>query len=89
MRSDDIYVVAAVRTAIGSFGGSLKDIPLTQLATAVVQAALERIVAGAYGVCVDCGQPIELQRLLAMPAARRCMACQSAREKTGAGSSAH
>jgi acetyl-CoA C-acetyltransferase len=42
MKVNDVYVVAAVRTAIGTFGGSLKDTPLTQLATAVVQAALER-----------------------------------------------
>lgn len=42
MKNNDVYVVAAVRTAIGTFGGSLKDVPLTQLATAVVQAALDR-----------------------------------------------
>jgi acetyl-CoA C-acetyltransferase len=42
VKNHDVYVVTAVRTAIGSFGGSLKDIPLTQLATAVVQAALDR-----------------------------------------------
>ncbi len=38
----DIYVVAAARTAIGTFGGALKDVPPTQLATTVVRAALER-----------------------------------------------
>lgn len=38
----EIYVVAAVRTAIGTFGGSLKNVPLGQLATVAVRAALER-----------------------------------------------
>jgi acetyl-CoA C-acetyltransferase len=34
--------VAAVRTAIGSFGGSLKDVALADLATSVVRAAIAR-----------------------------------------------
>ncbi|NDZ18006.1 acetyl-CoA C-acyltransferase [Variovorax sp. WS11] len=38
----DVFVVAAARTAIGSFGGSLKDVPLAQLATVAVRSALER-----------------------------------------------
>ena len=38
----EVFIVAAVRTAIGTFGGSLKDVPLTQLATTAVRAALER-----------------------------------------------
>ena len=33
----EIYVVAAARTAIGTFGGALKDVPLTQLATTAVR----------------------------------------------------
>ncbi|CAO3432385.1 acetyl-CoA C-acyltransferase family protein [Azospirillum endophyticum] len=39
---NDIVIVGAARTAIGGFGGSLKDVPLTQLATVAVKAALER-----------------------------------------------
>ena len=38
----DVYVVGAARTAIGTFGGTLKDIPLASLATTAVSAALER-----------------------------------------------
>jgi acetyl-CoA C-acetyltransferase len=38
----DIVIVGAARTAIGAFGGSLKDVPLTTLATTAVKAALER-----------------------------------------------
>ncbi len=39
---NDIVIVGAARTAIGGFGGSLKDVPLTTLATTAVKAALER-----------------------------------------------
>lgn len=42
MSSPEVYIVSAVRTAIGSFGGTLKDIAPSQLATTVVSAALQR-----------------------------------------------
>ncbi|MDD0995116.1 acetyl-CoA C-acyltransferase family protein [Pseudomonas sp. TNT2022 ID1044] len=44
MNTPEIYVVSAARTAIGTFGGSLKDVPLADLATTAVKAALERAV---------------------------------------------
>jgi acetyl-CoA C-acetyltransferase len=42
MSYTDIFVVSAARTAIGTFGGALKDVPLTQLATLTVKTALAR-----------------------------------------------
>ncbi|WP_375738722.1 acetyl-CoA C-acyltransferase family protein [Pseudomonas boanensis] len=42
MPNPEVYIVSAVRTAIGSFGGSLKDTPPSQLATTAVSAALQR-----------------------------------------------
>jgi acetyl-CoA C-acetyltransferase len=38
----DIYLVSCCRTAVGSFGGSLKDTPAAQLGSIVAKAALER-----------------------------------------------
>ena len=38
----DIYVVSCCRTAIGSFGGSLKDIPAADLGATVIKEALNR-----------------------------------------------
>jgi len=38
----DVYVTAAVRTAIGSFGGALKDLPPTQLGAHVLSGAVQR-----------------------------------------------
>ncbi|MCW2600609.1 MAG: conjugal transfer protein TraR [Frankiales bacterium] len=40
------------------------------------EAALARLAAGTYGICVDCGQPIAEERLLFRPEAARCLADQ-------------
>jgi acetyl-CoA C-acetyltransferase len=42
MTDRQVWTIAAVRTAIGTFGGSLKDVPLPELATTAVKAALQR-----------------------------------------------
>lgn len=46
----EVVVVSAVRTAIGSFGGSLKDQPPTELATLVVRESLARAGVGGQDV---------------------------------------
>ena len=46
----EVFVVAAARSAIGTFGGSLKDVPLADLATLIVKTALERSGAPAASV---------------------------------------
>ncbi len=46
----DVFVVGAARTAIGTFGGALKDVPLADLATLAVKTALERSGADAASV---------------------------------------
>lgn len=38
----DVYVVSCCRTAVGSFGGSLKDVPAAKLGSIVIKEALER-----------------------------------------------
>jgi acetyl-CoA C-acetyltransferase len=40
--SENVVIVAAARTPVGSFGGSLASLPATALGTAVVKALLER-----------------------------------------------
>jgi DnaK suppressor protein len=45
-----------------------------------INAALERLAAGVYGICEACGQPIDVERLEALPSARRCAACQEREE---------
>jgi DnaK suppressor protein len=45
-----------------------------------IDDALERLKAGGYGRCKDCGQEIEYRRLNALPFALRCRECQYAKE---------
>ncbi|MCK9988738.1 MAG: acetyl-CoA C-acetyltransferase [Azoarcus sp.] len=42
MSQREVVVLGAARTPIGTYGGTLKDIPLTELATVAVKAALQR-----------------------------------------------
>ncbi len=47
-----------------------------------LNAALDRIQAGVYGICIDCSDDIGFERLSAYPTAKRCIKCQSLHEKT-------
>ena len=49
--SKEVVIVSAVRTAIGSFQGTLKDVPATKLGAIVIKDALKR--AGIDGSQVD------------------------------------
>ena len=46
-----------------------------------IEAALQRLDAGTYGVCERCGQPIPPRRLEALPYATLCVACQALEER--------
>lgn len=50
-----------------------------------IDLALEKIADGTYGICDDCGNRIDPRRTRAQPAARRCLACQSAAEAARTG----
>lgn len=39
------------------------------------RAALKRIENGTYGICSSCGNPIDADRLKALPTALRCIKC--------------
>ena len=45
-----------------------------------VTEALDRLTDGRYGICESCSKDIGYARLLAHPAARRCLPCQQAVE---------
>lgn len=40
-----------------------------------------KLVPSAISDCTDCGEPIEPARKRAMPSARRCISCQTKRER--------
>ncbi|HEX7965459.1 MAG TPA: TraR/DksA C4-type zinc finger protein [Gammaproteobacteria bacterium] len=46
-----------------------------------IEAALKRIEQGSYGICVDCGRPIESRRLEVQPTATRCLEDQDKYER--------
>lgn len=50
-----------------------------------VEGALRRIREGTYGICIDTGASIELERLKAYPTAARTLEAQAQYEKTHAG----
>ena len=47
----------------------------TALSIRGIQAALERISEGTYGVCAACGEEIGESRLEVVPEATRCVKC--------------
>lgn len=53
---------------------------------AEVEHALDKFELGTYGVCDNCGQPIELARLEALPQASLCISCKVDQVKNVKGS---
>jgi len=50
-----------------------------------IDAALARMDAGNYGICMDCSAEVGARRLDAYPAARRCRTCEEKHEHRGEG----
>ena len=46
-----------------------------------IQAALQRIEDGTYGLCEDCGEEISIPRLKARPVTKLCINCKSRQEE--------
>ena len=51
------------------------------LTLAQIDAALQRLAEGQYGLCTDCGDTIPAARLTLSPHAARCVACESVLER--------
>lgn len=50
-----------------------------------LKAAEQRLGGEDFGVCADCGNTIPAPRLIANPAARRCIGCQTVFERSHGG----
>lgn len=48
-----------------------------------IEAALNRIDEGTYGMCEKCGEPIPVKRLSFLPYATKCVKCKSMEEQEG------
>ena len=70
----DVGDVAA-QTADATVAGADKERDLAELDQ--IRSALRRLETGTYGNCIDCDEPIALERLRVHPAADRCTACQT------------
>jgi DnaK suppressor protein len=70
----------AVGAEIASTGNALIGHEVDEVRQ--IEGALERIEDGSYGVCADCGDDIDLDRLSAYPVCTRCEPCQEVHEKT-------
>jgi RNA polymerase-binding protein DksA len=46
-----------------------------------IDAALKRITEDTYGICTNCGEPIAVERLEALPWATLCIDCKRDRER--------
>ena len=70
----EVVVVGAVRTAIGDYGGALKDFTATELAARVVREAVSRaaIEPPEVGHCVFGHGYMESRRISTCRAWRRC-----------------
>jgi DnaK suppressor protein len=45
-----------------------------------IQEALQRLDAGEYGICEECGEEIGIERLKARPVTTLCIECKSSQE---------
>jgi DnaK suppressor protein len=50
----------------------------------LIHSALERLDAGDFGICLDCGEPISQRRLAVLPWALLCRDCQEAADRRAA-----
>lgn len=48
----------------------------------MVEDALRKVEQGTYGICETCGQPINPERLEAIPYARLCITCKEREERS-------
>lgn len=73
----DFKDMAAEQTA-----ATVDDVKAGHLAHELEQvlAARRRLQDHSYGLCLDCGEPIDRRRLEALPATPYCTACQSVHE---------
>jgi RNA polymerase-binding transcription factor len=54
-----------------------------EVGLARVDAALERLASDAYGLCVNCGEPIEPRRLAFDPSTPLCVGCARRSDQVG------
>lgn len=87
MQSDNADLRASQRADAVDFASDTSDLELALNLRSLeaeqleeIEKALQAIDRGSYGICEDCGQPIDIQRLRVKPMARFCVPCLRKRE---------
>jgi DnaK suppressor protein len=70
----------ALASALVDFDTAIIDRHVGELRD--IDSVRTRIGNGTFGVCIDCGDDIPYERLVAYPTAKRCARCQQHREHT-------
>lgn len=73
----------ALATSLGDLSAARLDMEIRRLRE--LDAAQKRVGQDGFGICEDCGSAIPLSRMVANPAAIRCIGCQEKFEKMHAG----
>ncbi len=79
--STDVDDLAAAGEARLRSGIEHVELQRDQEELLAIEQARDRLRAGEYGDCSDCGLEIPVERLQAQPSALRCIPCQSAWER--------
>ena len=61
--------------------GMMRALEKRPVSTERIDAALDRIEEGGYGVCVECEKKLQTGRLDAVPWARHCIDCQELQDR--------
>jgi len=69
----------ALASALVDFDTAIIDRQVAELRD--IETARERMTKGTYGICIDCGDAVAYERLVAYPTAKRCVRCQQQRER--------
>jgi len=82
-RSDDASLVQDIREPCITLSREtlFQHTDRRRITLRMIDAALDRIRHGTFGICVDCGGGIKLQRLEALPWSQYCFPCQERLER--------
>lgn len=75
----------ALAISLGDLSAARLDLDIRQWRA--LKEAEQRIDSADFGACADCGRAIPPARMVANPAASRCIACQTAFERSHGGPS--
>ena len=78
---DDLADEADLASAEADQSLNLKIVDRERVLLKKIEKALEKVVAGTYGVCESCGEEIGVKRLEARPVTDLCIRCKEEQER--------